>query len=99
NLILTRLSSRRREIAVRLAMGATRPRLVRQLVIESLLLSCMGGLLGFGLASWLKQGLVAFTIPKLDFEVVDSAYTFSLDWRIIGFTIAVTVLAGIICGI
>ncbi len=99
NLILTRLSSRRREIAVRLAMGATRLRLIRQLLIESLLLSCIGGLVGFASTDWLKHATVALTIPRLDFEVVESAYTFSVDWRIIGFTAAITVFAGVICGV
>jgi ABC-type antimicrobial peptide transport system permease subunit len=99
NLILTRLSSRRREIAVRLALGAGQRRLIRQLLVESLVLSCLGGLLGLLLGQWFKNVTAALAIPKLDFDVVESAYTFGVDWRIVGFTTLVTFLSGIISGL
>jgi predicted permease len=99
NLILTRLASRHREVAVRLALGATGGRLTRQLLTESLLLSCIGGLFGLVLGMWLKNAMIPLTVPNLDFEVVEQTYMFSTDWRIIGFTLLITFLAAIVCGV
>lgn len=98
NLILARTAGRSREIAVRLAIGASRPRLARQLLTESLLLSLFGGGLGLLIARWMVDATSGFA-PALDFEVVESAYTFGLDWRIVAFTTAVTFLAGVVSGL
>ena len=70
NLMLVRMSGRRREVAVRLAVGANRFRLLRQLLTESLLLSMIGGGLGLLVGDWLKDA-VASVKPAVDFEVID----------------------------
>lgn len=98
NLTLTRLSSRRREIALRLALGATRKRLMRQLLVESVLLSWVGGAAGFMLGIWVQHAGNTM-IPKFDFETVETAYTFAVDWRIVLFTATISLIAGLICGL
>jgi putative ABC transport system permease protein len=98
NLLLAKTAARSREIAVRLAIGASRARLVRQLLTETLLLSLMGGALGLIIG----RGIVDATSglgPKGDFAALESAYTFSLDWRIVAFTTLATFLATIVSGV
>jgi putative ABC transport system permease protein len=94
NLLLGRASARRQEFAVRLAMGATKSRLGRQLLTESVLLSLLGGLLGL-LISYLSIRALAASppssIPRLE-EV-------NLDWRVLGFTLGVSLLTGILFGL
>ena len=98
NLLLARASARRREIAIRLALGATRGRLVRQLLTESVLLSILGGGLGLLLAQWFN-GLVPLANPQLDFATIDFSYDLALDRRVLAFTLVVSVLTGIIFGL
>ncbi|HKQ92716.1 MAG TPA: ABC transporter permease, partial [Blastocatellia bacterium] len=98
NLLLARATARRKEIAVRLAMGASRGRLIRQLLTESVLLSTLGGLAGLVLAVWLSD-LFRFAAPKVDFDTADFDYDLSLDYRVLGFTLAVSVLTGVIFGL
>jgi predicted permease len=98
NLLLARASVRRREIAIRLALGATRWRLIRQLLTESVLLSLAGGGLGLLFAQW-GNTLVPLANPQLDFATIDFSYDLALDKRILGFTLVVSLLTGIIFGL
>jgi macrolide transport system ATP-binding/permease protein len=95
NLLLSKASARRREIGIRLAMGATRGRLIRQLVTESLLLSLVGGAIGLLLAFWATDFLLAFT-PPTDFRV---ALDLRPDYRVLVFTFVVALLAGTLFGL
>jgi predicted permease len=96
NLLLVRSSSRRKEIAVRLAVGASRWRLVRQLLTESVLLAAIGGALGVLFAFWIKDGLL-FVTEWGGREM--TALTPRLDLRVLGFTLGLSFLTGIIFGI
>jgi predicted permease len=91
SLLLTRASSRQKEIAVRLALGAGRLRLMRLHLVESLVLSLAGGLVGLQLAYWVGEAL----IRALPFQ--DAARTLSAapDWRVGLFTLGVSVLTGV----
>ncbi|HJZ79050.1 MAG TPA: ABC transporter permease, partial [Pyrinomonadaceae bacterium] len=94
NLLLARATSRQKEIAVRSALGASRFRLVRQLLTESLLLSIAGGLTGFLLSIWLTRLLVAISpanSPRFD-EIRPDA-------RVLIFTVALTLLTALIFGL
>jgi predicted permease len=93
NLLLARAAARRKEIGVRLALGASRWRLIRQLLTESVMLAGIGGALGILFALWIKDGLLAVSDwgPK--------ALEPRLDWRVLGFTLALTMLTGIVFGI
>ncbi|HKE05014.1 MAG TPA: ABC transporter permease [Blastocatellia bacterium] len=95
NLLLARASGRKKEIAVRLCLGAGRWRLIRQLLTESLLLATMGGILGLLFASWGRQLLLALmstgsTPISLDVRT---------DYRVLGFTGAVSILTAILFGL
>ena len=94
NLLLARATVRRREIAVRLAVGASRGRLIRQLLTESVLLALMGGVLGLLLTQWTARTLPSF-FPA---SVVQGA-DFSVDWRVLVFTFAVSLLTGLMFGL
>jgi predicted permease len=96
NLLLVRSSSRRKEIAVRLAVGASRWRLVRQLLTESVLLAAIGGALGVLFAFWIKDGLL-FVTEWGGREM--TALSPRLDVRVLGFTLGLSFLTGIIFGI
>jgi predicted permease len=96
NLLLVRASSRRKEIAVRLAVGASRWRLIRQLLTESILLATFGGALGILFALWLKDSLLA-TSDWTGGE--NSPINPQLDLRVLGFTLALTLLTGIAFGL
>ena len=94
SLLLARAAIRRRETAIRQALGATRPRLVRQWLTESVLLGIAGGAIGLILAVWAIQVLVSYlqSTPL-------AALEFGLDYRVLAFTLVVSVVTGIIFGL
>jgi predicted permease len=87
NLLLSRAAARQKEISIRLSLGATRARLIRQLMTESLMLASMGGALGVLVGHWGQQLLPLGAGPLAP-----------LDWRVLSFVIAVTGLTGIVFG-
>jgi len=91
SLLLTRASARRKETALRQALGAGRMRLVRQHLVESLMLALVGGLLGLQLAYWLGEGL----IRALPLEESPRTLSAAPDWRVGLFTLVVSTLAGV----
>jgi putative ABC transport system permease protein len=95
NMMLSRAIGRAREIAVRAAMGATRWQIIRQLLVESVLLSSLGGLLGLGLSA---LGVHAFDLASRD---VGKPYwvIFEMDWRAFAYFAALSVLSGIVFGL
>ena len=94
NLLLARASVRRKEIAVRLAVGASRGRLVRQLLTESLLLALLGGAAGLLITQWTTRLLPSFFPAD-----VASGLDVSMDWRVLVFTLGVSVLTGVLFGL
>src|SRR5215216_4322840 len=94
-LMLARATDRRREIAIRLAMGANRLRLIRQLLTESILLSFVGGAAGVLLALWILRALLTFR-PPIDFPL---AMDVGVDWRVLLFSLGVSLVAGAIFGL
>lgn len=93
NLLLVRASSRQKEIAVRLAMGASRWRLIRQLLTESVLLGVLGGGLGVLFAQWIRDGLLSDWVGR------ETALNPRLDLRVLGFTLGLSFLTGIVFGL
>ena len=93
NLLLARSAGRRREIAVRLALGVGRGRLVRQLLVESLVLAGGGGVVALLLARWGGQLLRATLLPNVDWVASP------LDWRVAGITALATLFTGLLTGI
>ena len=96
NLLLVRGNARTREIAIRLAIGATRWQIIRQLILESLSLSFLGGLAGLALAFWADKALMGVYLPSDSGGLNISS---APDLRILLFTLAVTLLTGLIFGL
>jgi predicted permease len=95
NLLIARATARQKEIAIRLALGAGRRRIVRQLLVESLTLALAGGIAGLALAVWMDRSLLAF-LPTGNSPITIST---TPDWRILAFNVAVSLLTGIIFGL
>jgi predicted permease len=96
NLMLARAAARRKEIGIRLALGASRTRLIRQLLTESLLLAIMGGGLGLLFAVWVTKLMEGF-IPILEYTIIKDF--FALDSRALLFTLFVALATGLIFGL
>ena len=95
NLLFAQASGRQREMAVRLALGATRGRLQRQMLVESVLLGLGGGVLGVLLSLWATQELSALQLPvptPVDMRI-------GVDWRVLVFTFALSILSGLLLGV
>ena len=95
NLLLARAVERQREIGIRLAVGASRGRLIRQLLTESVALAAMGAAAGFGLAFAAARALSNFQLPI----PVPFALDFTPDLRVLGFTAALTLATGVLFGV
>jgi predicted permease len=95
NLLLARATERRKELAIRVAMGASRTRVVRQLVTETVMLSLTGGLAGLLLAAWINALVSSMKFPADLPLVID----LRLDWRVLAFAFGVSLATGIAFGL
>jgi predicted permease len=95
NLQVARATARRKEVAVRLALGASRSRIVSQLLVESLTLALAGGAVGLALAVWMDRALLNF-LPAGDSPLTISTVP---DWRILAFNLGISLLTGIVFGL
>jgi len=98
NLLLVRATGRKREFAIRTALGASRARIVRQLLTESVLLAVTGGALGLVLGFAGVRALLAVSPAGLP-RIGEDGAAVAIDWRVLGFTLAVSMLTGILFGI
>ncbi len=95
-LMLARAAARQKEMAVRLALGAGRARIVRQLLTESVMLSALGGALGILFAYWGAHAIISFVSSN---QPRPLGFATGVDLRVLGFTVAVSLLTGILFGI
>lgn len=98
SLLLTRSLGRQKEVGIRVALGASRWRVVRQLLTESVLLSLIGGALGLFIAYWGTTGLVSL-LPANQINALPFLQTLKIDARMLGFSFALSVLTGIVFGL
>jgi predicted permease len=99
SLLLARATARQREMGVRLALGASRLRLVRQLVTESLIIACLGGALGLLAGIWAGEMLWPRLVVNVLPPGLGKSFNFGLDWRTIGYAIVLTLATGVIFGL
>ncbi|MFN0121121.1 MAG: ABC transporter permease [Blastocatellia bacterium] len=95
NLLVARATERRREIAIRLAMGASRWQLIRQMLTESVLLSLLGGGVGLLLAFWINDLVTKIKLPT-DIAIV---FDLRMDWRVLAYGMGLSLLTGVIFGL
>jgi predicted permease len=96
NLILARANGRRKEFATRTALGATRGRMMRQLLTETVLLSALGGILGLVFARWAALALMSVRIPT---DIPLRLFDLRMDWRIFGFSFFAALITGMVAGL
>ena len=99
NLLLARASARQREIAIRLSIGASRWRIVRQLLTESLLIAFLGGTLGSLVAFWSLEGIARHVLTHLPQGAPPLVWNVSPDLHVWGFSLALTTLTGMVFGL
>jgi putative ABC transport system permease protein len=98
NLLLVRATGRKREFAIRAALGAGRARIVRQLLTESVLLATAGGVLGMAIGFAGVRALLAMSPPGLP-RIGEGGANVGLDWRVLAFTLGISLLTGIVFGL
>ncbi len=95
SLLLTRATSRAREVAIRAALGASRTRLIRQMLTESAIITLLGGALGLLVALWGNATLVAL-IPE---DTLPQSLSIGIDGRVLVFTLSISLLTALLCGL
>ncbi|MBO0859261.1 MAG: ABC transporter permease [Chloracidobacterium sp.] len=95
NLLLARATERGKEIAIRLSIGASRARIIRQLLTESVLLAVVGGLTGIALAQWIIDSIMALK-PPIEIPITLELH---MDWRVLTFSMIVSVITGVLFGL
>src|SRR5207253_1222056 len=99
NLLLARASSRQKEIAIRLSIGGSRWRIIRQLLTESLLLAFLGGTVGSLVAFWAVEGIARFIVAHLPHGAAQLVWNVSPDLRVWGYSLGLTAFTGIVFGL
>ena len=99
NLVLARATTRRREVALRLAIGASRSRIVQQFLIESLMLAAIGGAAGSLVSFWSSAGTVRYLLAHLPPGIPSFAFDVAPDLRVLAYALALTIATGLAFGI